>query len=109
MSVNPKSARSLPHAGTMGRPRNRAKLSTTVAPENFAFLQSLVSNGHAESIAGAVDIAISRVRLAENRARLERATAAYFDGLAPEALTEEDSMGRHLHLSAGGIDFDREP
>jgi hypothetical protein len=91
------------------RPRNRIKLSTTVAAENFTFLESLVSAGRAESIAEAVDLAIARLRRIENRARLESATVAYFESLTPQAQREEQSLARQLHLSAKGLDFDREP
>jgi len=89
--------------------RNRMKLSTTVAAENFAFLESMVSTGRTDTIAEAVDLAIARLRRVENRARLEAATAAYFDGLSPEAQAEEQSLAEHLHLSAGSLDFDLEP
>jgi ribosomal protein L17 len=91
------------------RTRNRIKLSTTVAAENFTFLENLVHTGRTDSIAEAVDLAIARLRRVENRALLEAATAAYFDGLSPEAQREEQTLGRQLHLSARGVDFDREP
>lgn len=96
-----------PHPAT--RLQNRAKLSTTVAAENFAFLEAIVRSGRTDSIAGAVDLAINRLRRDENRLRLEHATAAYFDGLSGEARAEEESLARRLHQSAGGIDFDLEP
>ena len=89
--------------------RNRTKLSTTVAPENFTFLELLVSTGRSDSIAAAVDLAIGRLRRMENRRKLEDATAAYFDSLSPEAQSEEESLARQLHTSAGGIDFDSQP
>lgn len=91
------------------RPRNRMKLSTTVAAENFTFLETMVSSGHTDSIAEAVDLAIARLRKVENRARLEAATAAYFDGLTPEGEAEERTLAGQLHLSAGSVDFDLEP
>ena len=91
------------------RDRNRTKLSTTVAPENLAFLEALVKSGRTDSIAEAVDLAIARLRRAESRARLERATAAYFDGLSSEAQAEEQRIARQLYLSAGDLDFDLEP
>ena len=91
------------------RVQNRAKLSTTVAAENLTFLESLVINGRTDSIAGAVDLAIDRLRRVENRLRLDRATAAYFDGISPEAQAEEESLARQLHKSAGDIDLDLEP
>jgi hypothetical protein len=48
------------------------------------------------------------MRRAENRARLERDTAAYFEGLSPEALREEQLLGDALSRMAGEIDFDVE-
>jgi hypothetical protein len=84
------------------------KLSTTVAAENFIFLESMVSTGRTESIAEAVDLAIARLRRVENRARLEAATAAYFGGLSPEAQAEEQSLAEHLHLSTASLDVDLE-
>ena len=112
MPTNSKPAQKNPSTGKLsraGRVSNRTRLSTTVAVENFAFLETLVSSGRTDSIAGAVDLAITRLRRAENRLRLDRATAAYFDGLAPEARTAEDAMALQLHSSAGGVDFDLEP
>lgn len=111
----PAKAKSIQRGSNTGRPRqtartpNRAKLSTTVAPENFRFLETLVSTGRTDSIAEAVDLAITRLRRAENRQRLERATAAYFDGLTPPAKADEDAMARQLHRAAGSLDFDLEP
>jgi hypothetical protein len=85
------------------------KLSTTVAAENFTFLETMVSTGRTDSIAEAVDLAIARLRRVENRSRLECATAAYFAGLTPEAQAEEQALAHQLHLSARGLDFDLEP
>jgi hypothetical protein len=85
------------------------KLSTTVAAENLAYLGALVGAGRTGSIAEAVDLAIARLRREENRARLDRATAAYFEGLTEDARIEEESLTRGLHASKSGLDFDREP
>ncbi|HEY1209343.1 MAG TPA: hypothetical protein VGE85_08235 [Terracidiphilus sp.] len=91
------------------RGRNRTKLSTTVAADNFTFLETMVSSGRSDSIAEAVDLAIARLRQMENRSRLERATTDYFDGLPAKAQAEEQALARQLHLSARSVDFDREP
>jgi hypothetical protein len=91
------------------RGRNRTKLSTTVAAENFTFLETMVSTGRTESIAEAVDLAIARLRQMENRSRLERATTDYFDGLLAKAQAEEQALAQLLHKSAGSVDFDLEP
>ena len=91
------------------RSRNRTKLSTTVAAENFTFLESMVSAGRTDSIAEGVDLAIARLRRVENRARLGAATAAYFAEQSPEAQAEEQALARRLHLSSASVDFDLEP
>ena len=87
---------------------SRTKLSTTVAQENFQYLQTLVRAGRASSMAEAVDLAIVRMRRAENRQRLEQATAAYFEELSVPAQTEEQALANRLHTQARSIDFDRE-
>jgi hypothetical protein len=86
----------------------RAKLSTTVAAENFEYLSGLVKHGKASSLAEAVDEAIEHMRRTENRRRLARATAQYFDSLSAEALSEERSIAESLRDAATGIDFDRD-
>ncbi|MHB1675760.1 MAG: hypothetical protein ACYCSP_16075 [Acidobacteriaceae bacterium] len=88
---------------------SRTKLSTTVAQENFQYLQALVRAGRASSMAEAVDLAIVRMRCTENRQRLEQATAAYFEELSVPARAEEQALANRLHTQAGSIDFDREP
>lgn len=85
------------------------KLSTTVAAENFTFLETMVSTGRTDSIAEAVDLAIARLRRVENRARLEAATSDYFAGLTPQAQAEEQRLAGLLHSSAASLDVDREP
>jgi len=95
-------------SGVAKRTPNRVKLSTTVAAENLAYLGALVNAGRAGSIAEAVDLAIARLRREENRARLDRATAAYFEGLSAEAHAEERELARRLHAATASLDFDRE-
>ncbi len=87
----------------------RAKLSTTVAPENYQYLTAMVSSGQASSVAEAVDRVVTRVRRIENRRRLEQATAAYFKSLSPQAVAEENEMASNLAAAVKGMDFDREP
>ena len=89
--------------------RKRMKLSTTVDAENFSFLESMVIAGRSSSIAEAVDMAVARLRRLEGRARLEAATAQYFEGLSAKAEQEENKFAQSLHLSSSGLDFDLEP
>jgi hypothetical protein len=85
---------------------NRQKISTTIAPENEAFLKSLIKRGKATTLAEAVDRAIAVARRIEARERLEAATEAYFASLSPEALEEENRLGEALAHEAGNVSFD---
>jgi hypothetical protein len=58
-------------------------------------------------MAEAVDLAIDRVRRAENRANLERATAEYFERLTPEQAEEESRLAAALDRSLDEVDLDR--
>jgi len=59
----------------------RPKISTTIAPENCAFLKSLIRQGKA-------------------------ATEAYFASLSPEALDDENRLGEALAHETGQLNFD---
>ena len=87
----------------------RRKISTTIAPETMSYLEDSIARGEAYNLAEAVDLAVGRLRLIENRERLERDTIAYFEQLSPEALKEEAELGAALATSARSIDVDREP
>jgi hypothetical protein len=89
--------------------QSRAKLSTTLAPENYRYLAQMVKSGKAASLAEAVDEAVESLRRIENRRRLAQATAAYFESLSDEAMAEENSLSQSLSDAAKNIDFDHEP
>ena len=84
----------------------RPKLSTTIAPENYAYLQRLVERGSAKSLAEAVDEALEKVRALENRARLERDTGAYFERLTGKAAREESRLEAAVSSLVDEIRFD---
>ncbi len=86
----------------------RAKLSTTVAPETYQFLEKMVNSGEAESIADSIDRCVAKVREWRNRTRLARATSDYFERLEPRAAAEENTLAHDLVSAAKGIDFDKE-
>src|SRR5436853_2441036 len=67
----------------------RKKLSTTIGASNYAYLHHMVKIGKAESVGAAVDKAVEMARRLDNRATLERQTAAYFKGLRSKAAAEE--------------------
>ena len=85
---------------------SRKKLSTTIAADNFSYLHRLVKTGHARSVGEAVDLAVERTRRLDNRARLARDTAAYFEGLSPAAHKEETALEAALIAATGEVDFD---
>ena len=85
---------------------HRRKISTTVSSGTFAYLQSLITSGRAHNLAEALDISMGGLRQAENRARLERDTAKYFQSLAPEGAEEEGLLETTLDQGADEIDFD---
>ena len=86
----------------------RAKLSTTVSAQTYRYLEYKVQTGEATTIAEAVDLLIAKARKIENRERLARATAQYFDELEPRAAAEENALARDMTSAAAGIDFDNE-
>ncbi len=84
----------------------RKKVSTTVDKDTYAYLESLVRSGRAASLAAAVDWIVRQVRQAENRARLEADTAAYFQRLSPKAARNERRLEKALGDLVDEIDFD---
>ena len=83
------------------------KLSTTIGPANFAYLHRLVKSGKAASIGEAVDKSVEIARRLDNRARLELATAAYFDQLSSETAAEEAALSSVLSGVSVEMDFDQ--
>lgn len=88
---------------------NRQKISTTIAPETLTYLQQLVDEGAASTLAEAIDIAVERLRAVENRERLACDTAAYFDQMSEEELAEERRFASALAGSVRDLNVDREP
>ena len=88
---------------------SRQKISTTISPNSFAYLERLIKNHQANSLADAIDLVVEQLLVHENRQRLADATAAYFDNLSDEGIEEEQRLGSLLSGSARGLDFDREP
>jgi hypothetical protein len=84
----------------------RRKLSTTVAPETQAYLDRMVKEGRAASLAEAVDRTVARARKLDNRRRLEAATAAYFANMSDEEGAEENRIGNSMASVVDEVDFD---
>ncbi|MFB3921173.1 MAG: hypothetical protein ACE145_05590 [Terriglobia bacterium] len=84
----------------------RRKISTTVSARTYAYLQSLIERGRARNLAEALDASMGGLLRAENRARLARDTAAYFESMPREVAEEERRMETALAASSGEVDFD---
>jgi hypothetical protein len=91
----------------LGDVKQRKKLSTTIGPGNYAYLHSMVKAGRAESVGDAVDKAVELARRLDNRATLERQTAAYFKGLPSKATAEETDLEAALSAASQEMDFDQ--
>ena len=87
----------------------RQKISTTISPTALSYLERLIKKGDAQNLAAAIDLAIDRLLAFENRERLERDTAAYFDNMSPEESAKEARLAAALSQATRGMDFDREP
>lgn len=85
---------------------HRQKISTTISSESYKYLRHLVRSRQAQTLAQAVDLAVARVRRADNRRRLERDTAAYFDRLPAKAAREESRLAAALGELVDEVDFD---
>ena len=85
----------------------RKKLSTTIGASNYAYLHNMVKAGRAESVGEAVDKAVEVARRLDNRASLERHTAAYFRGLTAKAAAEETDLEDTLSAASQEMDFDQ--
>jgi len=85
----------------------RRKLSTTIGADNYAYLHKMVKGGMAESVGVAVDKAVEIARRLDNRAALERQTAAYFKGLTSKAAAEETDLEDALSAASQEMDFDQ--
>jgi len=85
----------------------RKKLSTTIGASSHAYLHNMVKAGRAESVGEAVDKAVEIARRLDNRATLERQTAAYFQGLSSKAAGEETELEDALSAASQEMDFDQ--
>lgn len=84
----------------------RKKLSTTISSESYGFVERQIASGRASSVAEVVDRALERMRRMENRLRLERETAAYFNSLSPADAREEAELGSALGQMVDEVDLD---
>ena len=85
----------------------RQKISTTISSETLAYLEDLIRKGEARTLADALDLAVKRLLIYENRERLANDTASYFDNMTDAESAEEQRLEAALSQSSAGIDFDR--
>jgi len=85
----------------------RQKISTTISPQTLEFLEGLVKSGEAHTMAEALDLAISRLLVYENRERLASDTDAYYANLTDAEIGEERRLEAALSQSSEGIDFEQ--
>ena len=90
----------------IGDVTQRKKLSTTIGARNYAYLRGMVKAGKAGSVGEAVDKAVEVARKLDNRATLERRTAAYFKGLSAGAAAEEADLENALSAASQELGFD---
>ena len=79
---------------------------TTISSSTLAYLERLIRDGQARTLAEAIDLAVERLLIYENRERLADDTAAYFENMTEEEAAEEQKLEAALSQSAGGINFD---
>jgi hypothetical protein len=85
----------------------RQKISTTISSSALDYLEDSIRNGDARTLAEAIDLAVERLLVYENRERLANDTAAYFANLTDEEAADEQRLESALSQSAGGVDFDQ--
>ena len=85
----------------------RQKISTTISPQSFEYLERQIREGNARTLAEALDAAIEQLLAYENRERLSADTEAYFNNMTEDEAAEEQRLEAALAQSAAGVDFHR--
>ena len=86
---------------------HRLRNSTTVAPETYKYLASLVESGRAASMAEALDQAVLRARSTDSVELLADDTAAYFQTLSGIAAAEESHLEAAVVQMADEVNIDK--
>jgi hypothetical protein len=85
----------------------RQKISTTISPQTLEFLEGLVKSGEAHTMAQALDLAIAKLLVYENRERLASDTDAYYANMTQTEAAEERRLEAVLSQTSLGIDFEQ--
>ncbi len=107
MSYQRKTKRHTSSAPALRRRRQRRTFS--LAPEVIEFIEQVQKKRATTSLSAAVEAIVREQQEAENQARLELATTAYFEKLGPEAAAEERTLEAGLWQAASGLDPDAQP
>lgn len=84
----------------------RQKISTTISPQTLSYLDDLIRQGQARTLAEALDLTVERLLVYENRERLATDTAAYFANMTEDEAAEEQRLETALSQTTAGIGFD---
>lgn len=85
----------------------RQKISTTISSQTLEYLESAINSGEARNLAEAIDLAIEKLLVHENRERLAHDTTAYFANMTEAEAAEELRLEAALSQTSEGINFDR--
>jgi hypothetical protein len=83
--------------------RGRQKISTTIAPGSLEYLEALINSGQARNLAEAIDLAIEKLLVFENRERLADDTATYYTNMTEAEAAEERGLESALWQTSDGI------
>lgn len=92
----------------MSNKKTRQKISATVAAETSTYLHDLVRQGHARSLSEAVDHAVRIARRARSRARLEQATADFYNSMSAADRKADNKLGLAMARASSKVNFDGE-
>lgn len=85
----------------------RQKISTTISPQTLGYLNELIRSEKARTLAEALDLAVARLMVYENRERLAEDTARYYANMTEAEAAEEQRLEAALSQSSAGIDLDQ--
>lgn len=84
----------------------RQKISTTISPRSFEYLNRQIREGRVQTLAEALDMALEQLLTYENRERLAADTEAYFNNMTDEEAAEERQLEAAISQGGRGINFD---
>lgn len=86
---------------------SRQKISTTISPRTLEYLEAAINSGEARNLAEAIDLAVERLLVHENRERLANDTDAYYARMTDVEAAEERRLEAALSQTSEGINFEQ--